>query len=126
MSGVPPPLAATPPREAIESLCERLGIAARWHDFYGALRDVPDAVLLAALDAVGHPARNADELARSQAALQAGAAPAAQILREGEPLRIAIGAHGPAPLAIVQCEDGSVLRARLDDADGARVLLFDG
>ncbi len=133
--------APDPVAEELEALSQRVGLATRYHDFYGNLREVPREALIDALQAMGAlkratPVREAlheagheppEETSIAETALLAVEADPSQsnvvVLREGQPLRFPVAAPGgllapgdvPAPMALVRCEDGSVLRGRIED-----------
>ncbi len=58
-------------RAALQNLAQQLGLAVRWHDFYGHEREVPDDALRSALHAMGVPAADDGQV---HAALAAHAA----------------------------------------------------
>ncbi len=103
---------STEDRGALQWLAQQLGLAPRYHDFFGVERDVPDATLRAALHAMGVPA--ADD-AQVHAALHAhGDASRQQKLPPALVLREGYGAHG---LLVPHAEGTQGWRLRLESGE---------
>ena len=102
------------PREALERLCNRAGIAVRWHDIWGKAHEVPDAGLAALLAELGIDAATTARAVQAEhdahAARWSRALPPVAALRAGaEPWRLRI-----------RVAEGARLRWRVDTEDGVR------
>lgn len=94
---------------AIDALCQHMGLAARYDDFWGHARDVPPASLHKLLRAMGLAADNDDQaretLARLQTEAQGGILPRVLVLRQGQPASLSVKLAGRGTWSLV-CEGG--------------------
>ncbi|HUO53162.1 MAG TPA: glycogen debranching protein GlgX [Rhodoblastus sp.] len=107
--------AAPPQPETLAALAHAAGIAPHWHDIKGTRHIVPDATKVALLAAMRLPAASQGEarssLKRLAAERDRRPLPCAVVVREGEPLDIALVIA--APHAELEIEDESGARQRL-------------
>ena len=103
----------TPSSSALASLCEALGLAARYTDARGQEREVPPEALRALAAALGYPAADDAQARQSLARLRARETvrwlPPVHVVREGErvELRLGEGRGEPPHRWRLQCESGS-------------------
>ncbi|TAK75751.1 MAG: malto-oligosyltrehalose synthase [Aquabacterium sp.] len=105
----------TPTQEPLVQLCEKLGIAPRYHDFWGQLREVPADALRDLLHACGLEVQDPAAVQARLVALQEEEArrvlPPVQVLRAGQ--AAALPLRSVARLAwTLDCEGGERLEGR--------------
>ncbi|QHI97356.1 malto-oligosyltrehalose synthase [Xylophilus rhododendri] len=105
------PVGSTDDSGALRALAGQVGLAASYHDFFGATREVPDATLRNALHAMGIPAADDEQVHASLSSHDASAEqqslPPVVVLREGAPEHGVVLTRGT--------PDGSLWRLTLED-----------